>query len=59
MGSLYLSKHELVFVYRVGSAPHFNAVELGRQDAAEPTSGIMRRSRLRAAVGRTWPSIRP
>jgi DNA modification methylase len=30
MGSLYRSRHELVFVYRVGSAPHFNAVELGR-----------------------------
>ncbi|HEV7253403.1 MAG TPA: DNA methyltransferase [Mesorhizobium sp.] len=30
MGSLYRSKHELVFVFRVGSAPHFNAVELGR-----------------------------
>jgi DNA modification methylase len=30
MGSLYRSKHELVFVYRVGTAPHFNAVELGR-----------------------------
>jgi DNA modification methylase len=30
MGSLYRSKHELVFVYRVGSEPHFNAVELGR-----------------------------
>lgn len=30
MGSLYRSKHELVFVYRVGQAPHFNAVELGR-----------------------------
>src|SRR5215204_2534138 len=30
MGSLYRSKHELVFVYRVGSAAHFNAVELGR-----------------------------
>src|SRR5690348_3342879 len=30
MGSLYRSKHELVFVYRVGRAPHFNAVELGR-----------------------------
>jgi DNA modification methylase len=30
LGSLYRSKHELVFVYRVGSAPHFNAVELGR-----------------------------
>ena len=30
MGSLYRSRHELVFVYRVGSAPHFNAVELGK-----------------------------
>jgi len=30
MGSLYRSKHELVFVYRVGAAAHFNAVELGR-----------------------------
>jgi len=30
MGSLYRSKHELAFVYRVGSASHFNAVELGR-----------------------------
>lgn len=30
MGSLYRSKHELVFVYKVGNAPHFNAVELGR-----------------------------
>ena len=30
MGSLYRSKHELVFVCRVGKAPHFNAVELGR-----------------------------
>lgn len=30
MGSLYRSQHELVFVYRVGDPPHFNAVELGR-----------------------------
>lgn len=30
MGSLYRSKHELVFVFRVGGAPHFNAVELGK-----------------------------
>ena len=30
MGSLYRSKHELVFVYKVGAAPHFNAVELGK-----------------------------
>jgi DNA modification methylase len=30
MGSLYRSKHELVFVYKVGSAPHINSVELGK-----------------------------
>ncbi len=30
MGSLYRSKHELVFVYKVGTAPHLNMVELGR-----------------------------
>ena len=30
MGSLYRSKHEFVFVFRVGEAPHFNAVELGK-----------------------------
>jgi len=30
MGSFYRSKHELIFVYRVGSAPHLNMVELGK-----------------------------
>lgn len=30
MGSLYRSKHELVFVYRVGATTHFNSVELGK-----------------------------
>ncbi len=30
MGSLYRSKHELIFVYKVGNAPHANAVELGK-----------------------------
>ena len=30
MGSLYRSKHEMVFVYRVSSAPHANMVELGK-----------------------------
>ena len=30
MGSLYRSKHELIFVYKVGAAQHFNAVELGK-----------------------------
>jgi DNA modification methylase len=30
MGSLYRSKHELIFVYRVGTGPHHNMVELGK-----------------------------
>jgi hypothetical protein len=30
MGSLYRSKHELVFVFKNGSATHINNVELGR-----------------------------
>ncbi len=30
MGSLYRSKHEMVFVYRVGEGPHANMVELGK-----------------------------
>jgi DNA modification methylase len=30
MGSLYRSKHELIFVFKKGDAPHINNVELGR-----------------------------
>jgi len=30
MGSLYRSQHELVFVYKNGTRPHINNVELGR-----------------------------
>jgi DNA modification methylase len=30
MGSLYRSKHELVFVLKKGKAPHINNIELGR-----------------------------
>jgi DNA modification methylase len=30
MGSLYRSKHELVFVFKKGDAPHVNNIELGR-----------------------------
>lgn len=30
MGSLYRSKHEMVYVFRVPGAPHYNAVELGK-----------------------------
>ena len=30
LGSLYRSKHELVFVFKSGSAPHINNIELGK-----------------------------
>ena len=30
MGALYRSRHELVFVYKHGTAPHVNMVQLGR-----------------------------
>jgi len=30
MGSFYRSKHEFVFVFKVGHAPHINTIELGR-----------------------------
>jgi len=30
MGSLYRSQHELVFVFKKGTAPHVNNIELGR-----------------------------
>jgi hypothetical protein len=30
MGSLYRSQHELVFVFKIGSAAHRNNVQLGR-----------------------------
>jgi DNA modification methylase len=30
MGSFYRSKHELIFVFKVGTAPHINSVALGR-----------------------------
>jgi DNA modification methylase len=30
MGSLYRSRHELIFVMRVGTTPHLNAVQLGK-----------------------------
>jgi hypothetical protein len=37
MGSLYRNRHELVFVQKVGAAPHFNAVELGKHGRSRTT----------------------
>lgn len=30
MGTLYRSKHEMIYVFKVGDAPHLNAVQLGK-----------------------------
>ena len=52
MGSFYRSKHELVFVFKVGSGPHQNTIQLGRSGRYRCNvwdySGVntMRRGRL-------------
>jgi ParB-like nuclease family protein/DNA methylase len=43
MGSLYRSKHELVFVYRVGTALHLNWSNSANTAATAPMSGITTR----------------
>ena len=43
MGSLYRSKHELVFVYRVGGLPTSMRWSLAGTVATGPTSGTMPR----------------
>ena len=43
MGSLYRSKHELVFVYRVGTAPTSTWLNSASMAATGPTSGTMPR----------------
>lgn len=62
MGSLYRSKHELISVYKVGEAEHFNAVELGRNgrnrtnvwDYPSVNTGGARRAEL------AWhPTVKP
>ena len=41
MGSLYRSKHEFVFVYKAGTAPHLNMSSSASTVVIEPTSGTM------------------
>jgi hypothetical protein len=40
MGTFYRSKHELVFVWKSGTAAHLNNFELGQHGRTAPTSGI-------------------
>ena len=42
MGSLYRSKHELVFVFKNGTAPHVNNVELGKHGRNRTNVGLRR-----------------
>lgn len=52
MGSLYRSKHELIFVWKVGDAPHINTIELGKHGRYRtnvwnyPGANTFRRGRL-------------
>jgi hypothetical protein len=60
MGSLYRSQHELVFVFKSGTAPHINNVELGkhgryRTRCHDPPAA--RCMRLRRGSGRHWEAL--
>jgi len=46
-GTFYRSKHELVFVFKNGKAPHINNFELGQGGAIAPTLELRRREYLR------------
>ena len=52
MGSLYRSQHELVFVYKAGTGPHINNVELGRH-GHRPTQ---RHAREERRLGQPLPT---
>lgn len=63
MGSLYRSKHELIFVFKVGTGPHINNVELGRHGRNRsnvwdyPGISSMRRGRLEELA--MHPTVKP
>ncbi len=63
MGSLYRSKHELVFVFKAGSAPHINNVELGRLGRYRTNvwdyAGITAFGAGRAEALATHPTVKP
>jgi hypothetical protein len=39
MGSFYRSRHELIFAFKSGTAPHLNSFELGQHGRTAPMSG--------------------
>lgn len=63
MGSLYRSRHELVFVFKHGAAPHINNVELGKHGRNRtnvwcyPGVNTMRAGRLEELA--MHPTVKP
>ncbi len=63
MGTFYRSKHELVFVFKVGSAPHINTFGLGDQGRYRTNvwdyAGISSLSATRAEEQAMHPTVKP
>jgi DNA modification methylase len=63
MGSLYRSQHELVFVFKNGTAPHINNVELGRFGRSRSNvwhyAGVNTFGRERDAELAMHPTVKP
>jgi len=63
MGSLYRSQHELVYVFKVGTAPHINNVELGRHGRSRSNvwryAGVNSFGAERDEALATHPTVKP
>lgn len=63
MGTFYRSKHELVFVYKVGTAPHVNTFGLGDEGRYRTNvwdyAGISSLSATRAEEQAMHPTVKP
>lgn len=63
MGSLYRSRHEFVFVFRSGRAPHLNTVQLGRFGRYRTNvweyAGVNSFGRGRMEALETHPTVKP
>jgi DNA modification methylase len=64
MGSFYRSRHEMVFVFRNGKAPHLNNVQLGRFGRNRPNTwfypGVNSFARKGAENALSWhPTVKP
>ena len=63
MGTFYRSKHELVFVFKVGTAPHTNTFGLGEEGRYRTNvwdyAGISSLSATRAEEQAMHPTVKP